>query len=198
MKKSEFNGSAWGLFGWNILLMIAVMFFIIPVVFVIPKYYKWYYSHVIIDGKQLYFDYDEPWWGFLGWLIFGYITLGLGAIYASKKMIQFEISHVKMIDESGAISEFNGSAWGLLGWGLLTVISVYLLIFPVCFVIVKMNKWFTSHTIISGKQLTFDFDGAWWGFLGWMLFIFVTFGLGAYYAQKKELQWIFSNTHFVE
>ncbi len=38
MKESKFTGSAWGLFGWQILISIATMFFLIPAAFVLPKY----------------------------------------------------------------------------------------------------------------------------------------------------------------
>lgn len=36
----------------------------------------------------------------------------------------------------------------------------------------------------------------WFGLLGWALFTFVTLGFGAFYAQKKQIQFIYEHTHF--
>jgi uncharacterized membrane protein YjgN (DUF898 family) len=198
MKESRFTGSAWGLFGWSILLTLSAYLLLIPIAFVLPKYLKWYYSHIEIDGKQIEFDYDGPWWGVLGWILFSVITLGIGTFYASKKMIQFTVEHTKVKGELEAESSFDGSAWGLFGWSILTSLSVYLLFIPLVFLIVTINKWFNSHTIYSGRQLSFKHDGAWWGIVGWMLFSIITLGIGSYYAQKKQIQWSIRNTHFVE
>jgi hypothetical protein len=80
----------------------------------------------------------------------------------------------------------------------VTSLSVYLLFIPLVFLIVSTNRWYNSHTMYSGKQLTFKHDGPWWGVLGWALFSVITFGIGSFYAQKKEIQWTISHTHFVE
>ncbi len=198
MQESKFTGSAWGLFGWNILIAISAYFLLIPLVFVIPKYYKWYYSHVVIDGKQLELDYDGPWWGIIGWVLFSVITLGIGSFYATKKINQYFTKHTKVQGESESESSFDGSAWGIFGWSLLVTLSVYLLLIPLVFFIGKINKWINNHTKISGKQLIFTHNGPWWGILGWMLFSIITLGIGSYYAEKKRIQWSIGNTHFAD
>lgn len=196
MKESKFTGSAWGLFGWNILIALSAYLLLIPIAFVIPKYFKWYYENMEIDGKKLEFEYEGPWWGILGWILFIIVTLGIGSFYASKRIMQFTIEHTKVVGESGEESSFDGSAWGILGWSMLTSLCTYLLLIPLAFVIVPINVWYNQHTKISGRQLTFKHEGPWWGILGWMLFTIVTLGIGSFYAQKKQIQWSVGNTHF--
>ncbi|AUD63731.1 hypothetical protein BK010_09055 [Tenericutes bacterium MO-XQ] len=198
MKESKFTGSACGLFGWNLLIVLATYAFIIPVVFVLPKYVKWYYSHVTIDGEQLEFKFEGPWWGYLGWTLFVIATLGLGGPYAAKKMAQWEIQHTHIIGDTESNSDFDGSAWGILGYSLLSVLSIYALIFPFAWMYVILNRWYNNHTVISGKRLSLRHDGPWFGVLGWILFAFITLGIGSFYAQKKQIQWIYAHTHFTD
>lgn len=198
MKESKFTGTAWGLFGWNILLALSAYILLIPLAFVVPKYFKWYYSKMEIDGKKLEFEYEGPWWGIIGWILFIIVTLGLGSFYASKRITQFTIKNTKVIGESGEESSFDGSAWGILGWNLLSSLCGYLLFIPLAFVIVSINVWSNEHTKISGRQLIFKHDGPWWGIIGWLFFSIVTLGIGSFYSQKKQIQWSVANTHFVD
>jgi hypothetical protein len=198
MKESKFTGSAWGLFGWNLLIIVATYALIFPVVFVIPKYIKWYYSHVTIDGEQLEFEHNGPWWGYLGWILFMVITLGLGSFYASKKMAQWELRHTHVQGDTEHESDFDGSAWGILGYSALSVLSIYLLIFPFAWAYVALNRWYTKHKVISNRRLILEHDGPWFGVLGWLLFAIITLGIGSFYAQKKELQWLYGHTHFAK
>lgn len=197
MKESKFTGSAWGLFGWNLLIVIATYALIIPVVFVLPKYVKWYYSHVIIDGEQLEFKYDGPWWGIIGWMLFVIVTFGFGGPYAAKRIIQWEIKHTHVKGDHEGLSEFDGSAWGILGYSILTTFSIYLFIIPFAWMYVILNRWYHNHTVISGRRLSLDHEGPWFGIFGWILFTFITLGIGSFYAQKKEIQWIYAHTHFI-
>lgn len=197
-KQSSFTGSAWGLFGWYLLIGLSAYLLFIPLAFIMPKYMQWYYENTKVDGKQLEFKYEGPWWGAIGWMLFTFVTLGIGAFYAMKKMTQFEFEHTHIVGEKEAISGFEGSAWGILGWSFLAAISAYLLMIPYCFVIVSSTKWFRKNTFISGNRLEFDYEGPWWGAIGWMLFSFVTLGLGSFYAEKKIIQWSIENTHFIE
>lgn len=195
MKESKFTGSAWGLFGWNIVIAVATMLFVIPVVFVIPKYMEWYYSHVTIDGKKIKFEHQGPWWGYLGWQLFAVITLGIGSWYAMKKMIQWEVKHLSAEGEDGK-SAFTGEALSLFGYNILVVISMYLFVLPFAWAFVSYTRYIVEEQMISGKRLKFDYQGPWFGVLGWILFTFVTLGLGGFYAQKKMIQWQFAHTHF--
>jgi len=198
MKESKFTGSAWGLFGWNILILLSAYLLLIPVAFVLPKYFRWYYSNMEIDGKKLEFEYEGPWWGILGWILFIIVTLGIGSFYASKKIIQFTVKNTKVVGESGEVSSFDGSAWGILGWSLLTSLCTYLLLIPLAFIIVPINIWYNEHIKISGRQLSFKHKGPWWGIIGWMMFSIVTLGIGSFYAQKRQIQWSVENTHFID
>lgn len=196
MKKSSFTGSAWGLFGWNLLIGLSFMLFIIPAAFVIPKYVKWYYDHVIIDDEELEFTFDGPWFGFLWYIILISITFGLAAPYAVKKIYQWETSNTRIKNQFGQNSEFTGSAWMILGYGVLSGLSVYLFAIPLAWLAVYQQKWINRNTVISNKKLTFDYEGPWFGIIGWMLFSIFTLGIGSYYAQKKQYQFFLEHTHF--
>ncbi len=195
MRQSKWTGSALGILGWSILLAVSMYLLFIPFLFVLPKYLKWYYSHMTIDGKQVEFREDGPYWGLLGWMLLIMITLGLASWYASKKIMQWELSRVHIVDEYG-VSTWTGSAWGILGYGILATISMYLFFIPFLFVVVIISKWVTSHWIMDDKQLQFEYEGAYWGLLGWMLLTIITFGLASWYVQKKVTQWAVSHTHF--
>jgi hypothetical protein len=196
MKNSKFTGSAWGLFGWNLLIAVSSLLFFIPLAYVYPRYVKWYVSNVTIDDEQLNFDYEGPWWGVIGWMLFSVITFGIGAFYASKKMMQWQVQHTYTPGNRAGRSYFSGDAWGIFAYSILTMLSIYAFIIPIAWTYVALNRWYHQNTIISGKGLKLDYKGPWFGVLGWALFAFVTLGFGAFYAQKKQIQFIYEHTHF--
>lgn len=196
MKKSEFNGSAWGIFGWMVLISLSSFLFLIPLAFVMPRYWTWYYSHVIIDDRQLEFNEEGPYWGAIGWALFSVITFGIGTFFAQKKMNQYIISHVHVAGEPVSESSFYGSAWGIFGWSIVSSLAMFFFMIPYAFVYPLVAKWQNDHTIVSGRQLVLDYSGPYWGVIGWAIFSAVTFGIGSFYAEKKLTQWLFANTHF--
>ncbi|NLG81200.1 MAG: DUF898 domain-containing protein [Bacilli bacterium] len=196
MRKSQFTGSAWGLFGWQVLLTISVLLFVIPIVFVFPLYVKWLYEHLEIDGKQLEFDYDGPWWGLLGWSLFAFITFGIGSFYATKRIIQFMIKHAKIKGESTDGSEFAGSAWYIFLFWILWGLCGYAFFIPLAFLFPYMSKYMVTNTKYSGRVLKFTSEDIWWGAYGWFMLAVLTFGFGAFYAQKRMIQWIVNHTNF--
>ena len=196
MENSQWTGSAWGILGWRIVITIASMLFLVPLAFVIPKYNKWFYSKMTIDGKQLEFREDGPWFGFIGWMLFSIITLGLGSWYASKKMHQWTIKRVHVNGEEGS-SYWTGSAAGILGYGVLQALSIYLFFIPFLFVIVVVEKWYTKNTYIDGKQFEFRYEGAYWEMIGWIFLVVITLGLASFFVEKKITQWSVENTHFI-
>jgi hypothetical protein len=197
MKKSDWTGSAWGLLGWNILLTLSAYFFVFPLAFVLPKYLKWYYSKKTIDGKQLEFrDDGEPAWEYIGWILFALFTFGIGAFFAQKKIYQWELSRVHIQGENGN-SGWNGSATGIFGYALLSTFSIYLFFIPYLFVLVTERKWVISKQLLDNKELSFEYSGAYWGILGWIIFIYFTLGIGTWYAEKKIIQWGARHTHFL-
>lgn len=198
MTKSSFKGSAVDIFIWNLALIFSIYLFIIPVVFVFPKYCKWFYSQIEIDGKELKFEEDGPYWGIIGWILFMFVTLGFGSFYAMKKISIWTIQRVKVVGEEDKESDFEGSAMEIFAYSLLVGFSSYLFFIPVAWTFVMLSKFMMKSTKISGKYLELDYEGPYWGILGWVLFIFVTFGFGGWYAQKKIFQWQYEHTHFVE
>lgn len=194
MKKSEFTGSAWDLFGWNVLsIIVGYVFILYP--WYITRYSKWYYSNLIIDGRKVYFDYNKSYWGIFLWIFFILITLGIGTFYAIKKINEWQLSHVHFVDEERGESTFDGSAWGLFGYSILGQLSLLAFFIPYFFWYVGITKWITKHSVIDGKRLQFTYNGAYFGILGWGLFAILTFGLGSWYAQKRIIQWEASHTH---
>lgn len=195
MKKSSWTGSAWGILGWSLLLLLSFYFFIIPIVFVLPKYLKWYYSHATIDGEKLEFREDGPYWGLLGWLVFTIITLGLGSWYATKRMTKWELARVHIVGENKE-SDWTGSAMGLFGYQILSVLSIYLFFIPYLFVFVAFEKWITKHWVLDARELEFQYEGAYWKLIGWIFLTIITLGLASWFVQKKITQWSFEYTHF--
>lgn len=196
MKKSEFTGSAWGIFGWSVLISLSTFLFLIPLAFVMPKYWEWYYSHITIDDKQLEFTNTAPYWGAVGWILFTIVTFGIGAFYAQKKMHQYTISNVHVDGEEEYSSNFRGSAWGLLGWGIISYFAMMAFAIPYAFVLPLIHKWMNDKTMINERQLVFNYSGPYWGAIGWMFFSVVTFGIGSFYAQKRITMWSTENTSF--
>ena len=195
MKKSKWTGSAWGILGWRLLLLLSFYFFIIPMVFVLPKYLKWYYAHATIDGEKLEFREDGPHWGLLGWLVFSIITLGFGSWYATKRMTKWELARVHIVGENKD-SDWTGSAMGLFGYQILSVLSIYLFFIPYLFVFVTFEKWSTKHWVLDARELEFQYEGAYWDLIGWLFLTIITLGLASWFVEKKITQWSFEYTHF--
>lgn len=212
MKKSHFTGSAWEIFGWTLLFSLSQFLFFIPHLFLYPQYLKWFWSKVTIDDSKIEFTYSSLWFGFIGWNLFSVFTLGFGYFYAQKKIRQFEFEHLKVIDYSrknieseqfdvsswkrNDVSTFDGSAWGILGYEVISFVSISLYLIPFAWAIVSIQKWYSKHSVISGKRLTFDYQGPYFGFFGWFFLTIVTFGLGVFYMNKKLIQWSIEHTHF--
>lgn len=194
MKRSTFTATAWEIFVWNLLLIFSVMFFIIPVVYVYPRYQKWFFSNVIIDDQRVEFvSDDEPYWGLLGWALFSLITFGIGSFYAAKQIAIWTASHIRFEGESTVDSSFTGNALEIFAYSLLSTISINALVFPFAWVIAITCRWAVSHITVSGKRLIFQDEGPWFGVVGWILFSLITLGIGSFYTQKKIYQYIFGN-----
>jgi hypothetical protein len=95
-KVSDFDGSAWGLFGWTLLAGFSVYLLFIPYIFLYAPLNRWINGHTIIDGDRLLFTYRGPAWPVLGWSLFSILTLGLGSFYAQKRILMWNLSHTHL------------------------------------------------------------------------------------------------------
>ncbi|VEU83109.1 hypothetical protein [Acholeplasma hippikon] len=85
----DFTGTAWDLLANALIFALGWMFFIIPAAWTFIIFYKYMHSSTVINGRSLIFDTEAPWFGVIGWIFFGVITLGIGSWYAQKKIYQY-------------------------------------------------------------------------------------------------------------
>jgi hypothetical protein len=127
MKESKFTGSARAFFGRSILSTLSALLLFIPLIAIVPSYYRPYFDNIEIDGKKVEFDYDGVWWGILGRLLLLLITFGLGGYYAEKRILKFAISHANFSGETGGLSDFNGTAVEIFGYSILCSCVIFFL-----------------------------------------------------------------------
>jgi hypothetical protein len=105
------------------------------------------------------FKYDKLYWGYIGWELFIIITLGFGGYYDFKRILKWQMSHVHFEEGLEKVSDFDGSAWGLFGWSILSIFSIYLFFIPFIFIYAPLNRWYDERTIIDGNRLQFTYRG---------------------------------------
>jgi hypothetical protein len=198
MKESKFTGSAWAIFGRSILSTLSAFLLFIPLIAIVPSYYRWYFDNILIDGKKVEFDYDGVWRGAFGWFLFSSLTFGLGSFYASKRIMKFVISHTHFVGGTGGLSDFNGTAIEIFGYSILCFIAVYFFLIPIAWAYVATARWGIKKVVIDGESMSFVSEDAWFGVIGWAIFALITFGLGSFYAQKRIDMWLISHTHIAE
>lgn len=98
-------------------------------------------------------------------------------------------------------SKFTGGLGGLIGTRILQfLIIVFTLGLGVPWAVCKKQRWLTSHTVINGRQLTFDGTGA--GLFGqyikWLLLTIITIGIYSLWIPIKIQKWVVEHTHMVE
>ena len=80
-------------------------------------------------------------------------------------------------------SKFTGGLLGLIGVGIISaIISVFTLGIGVPWAICYKEKWYTEHTIVDGKRLVFDGNGAqlFGNYIKWFLLSIITCGIYAF------------------
>ena len=95
-------------------------------------------------------------------------------------------------------SQFNGGLLGLIGVNFVVSIVTGITLgiaapWMVCF----RERWYAGHTIIDGKQLTFDGTGGqlFGEYIIWLLLTIVTIGIYSFWLGIKMHQWVISHTH---
>ena len=95
-------------------------------------------------------------------------------------------------------SEFNGSAWGLIGLTLLLYfVTICTLGLGTAWAICKEKRWVADHTKMDGLYVVFDGRAIdlFWRLIAWTFFSVVTFGIYAFWAVIKFQKWSAENTH---
>lgn len=95
-------------------------------------------------------------------------------------------------------SKFTGGLLGLIGINILCAfLNVITLSIMVPWTVCMKEKWYAKHTIIDGKQLTFDGTGGQLigNWIKWILLAIVTLGIFSFWIKIKLKQWVVKHTH---
>ena len=95
-------------------------------------------------------------------------------------------------------SQFTGGLLGLIGINLLQVLMIGLSLgLGTPWAICMKERWMARHTIIDGKQLTFDGTGSqlFGNYIKWFLLTILTLGIYGFWLDIKMKQWITKHTH---
>lgn len=95
-------------------------------------------------------------------------------------------------------SKFTGGLLGMIGIGILQfIIIIFTLGLGTPWAICLKEKWYVKHTIIDGKKLTFDGNGAqlFGNYIKWFLLTIITLGIYSFWVSIKMKQWVTKHTH---
>lgn len=97
-------------------------------------------------------------------------------------------------------SKFTGGLLGMIGIGILQgLIIAFTFGLGAPWAICLKQRWLAKHTIIDGRQLTFDGTGGqlFGNYIKWFLLTLITFGIYGFWLSIKMQQWIVKHTHQV-
>lgn len=95
-------------------------------------------------------------------------------------------------------SKFTGGILGMIGIGILQgLIITFTLGFGLPWAICLQQSWIAKHTIIDGKQMTFDGTGGqlFGSYIKWFLLCIITLGIYSFWLSIKMQQWVTKHTH---
>ena len=98
-------------------------------------------------------------------------------------------------------SKFTGGLLGLIGISILQAILIGLTFgLAAPWAICLKEKWVAEHTIIDGKQLTFDGTGGqlFGNYIKWFLLSIITLGIYSFWLSIKMKQWVVKHTHLAD
>lgn len=98
-------------------------------------------------------------------------------------------------------SKFTGGLLGLIGINLLCgFLNIITLFIATPWTVCIKERWYAKHTIIDGKQLTFDGTGGQLigNYIKWLLLTLITFGIYSFWLNIKLKQWTTKHTHHLE
>ena len=97
-------------------------------------------------------------------------------------------------------SKFTGGLLGMIGIGILqSLIITFTFGLGLPWAVCLKQNWLAKHTIIDGRQLTFDGTGGqlFGNYIKWFLLTIITFGIYGFWLSIKMQQWIVKHTHQV-
>lgn len=100
--------------------------------------------------------------------------------------------------EHNGKSEFTGGLLGLIGINILQWLLIFITLgLGVPWAVCIKERWIARHTIIDGRQLTFDGNGGqlFGNYIKWFLLTILTFGIYGFWLDIKMKQWITRHTH---
>ena len=89
---------------------------------------------------------------------------------------------------------------GLIGISLLQgLIIAFTLGIAAPWAVCLYQNWLADHTIIDGRQLTFDGTGGqlFGNYIKWFLLCIITLGIYSFWLVIKMKQWVTKHTHMV-
>lgn len=95
-------------------------------------------------------------------------------------------------------SKFTGGLGGLIGINIAQfLISLITLGIGLPWALCMKERWYAKHTIIDGKQLTFDGTGGqlFGNYIKWFLLSIITLGIYSFWIGIKMKKWVVSHTH---
>ena len=102
-------------------------------------------------------------------------------------------------DKHNMESKFNDGLLGLIGVNLVQFLITLITLgigapWAVCF----KERWIASHTVLDGKQLTFDGTGGqlFGTYIKWMLLTIITIGIYSFWLNINMKKWVVKHTHF--
>ena len=97
-------------------------------------------------------------------------------------------------------SKFNGGLLGLIGISILQwIITVFTLGLGAPWAICLKESWYAKHTVIDGRQVTFDGTGGqlFGNYIKWFLLTIITLGIYSFWLSLKMKAWVVKHTHLV-
>lgn len=95
-------------------------------------------------------------------------------------------------------SKFTGGLLGMIGIGFLQVIIIVCTLgLGAPWAICLKESWYVKHTIVDGRQLTFDGTGGqlFGNYIKWLLLTIITLGIYSLWLSIKMKQWVTKHTH---
>ena len=158
----------WGLFGRALLVLISDIV-IIPLPWVMPAFYRWFIERIRLpNGKAVSFS-GKPgdiWYIFIlsalcGWLgqVHYAVPLLIIPLTSWFSLIILRWVFANIIWEGRRTPlQFTGTYWQLLGWTLLSIVSIITII-GWAWVFTAMGRWVARNVQGSSMQLSFEASG---------------------------------------
>lgn len=95
-------------------------------------------------------------------------------------------------------SRFTGGLLGLIGINILQCLLILITLgIAAPWAICIKERWIARHTVIDGRQLTFDGTGGqlFGNYIKWFLLTLITLGIYGFWLDIKMKQWVVKHTH---